>query len=76
MSIAKAKLPKSTHVKADPKMMRVGDWNAAVITGNTKAGPMAFYIIGSGRTALALMFLGKEAIGHAEKVLGSVTFGE
>lgn len=73
-SIAKAKLPKSTGVQAEPQMTRVGDWDAAVITGNTKAGPMAFYIIGSGRTALALMFIGKEAIGHAETVVASVVF--
>ena len=73
-SIAKAKLPKSTGVQAEPQMTRVGDWDAAVITGDTKAGPMAFYVIGSGRTALALMFLGEEAISHAETVVASVVF--
>lgn len=76
LSIAKAKLPKSTRVKVEPQMTRVGDRNAAVITGNSKAGPMAFYIIGSGRTALGLMFIGKDAMQHAEKVISSVTFGQ
>lgn len=74
LSTAKDKLPKSTKVIADPVMTRVGDWDAAVITGDTKAGPMAFYVIGSGRTALALMFLGKEALQHVEAVISSVTF--
>lgn len=76
LSIAKAKLPKSTRVKAEPRMVNIGGRDAAVITGNSKAGPMAFYIIGSGRTALGLMFIGKDAMQYAEKVISSVAFGQ
>ncbi|NLJ63827.1 MAG: hypothetical protein GX337_00340 [Christensenellaceae bacterium] len=73
-SIASANLPKSTKIEANPSMVTVGDWNAALITGDTSAGPLAYYVIGQGRIALALMFIGEEAVSHAETVVSSVAF--
>ena len=73
-SIAADRLPKSTHVEAAPEMEQVGGWNAAVIRGDTGSGPMAFYLVGQGRTALALLFIGDEALGYAADVVASVAF--
>ena len=69
-------LPKSTHVEAEPVMERVGPWNTAVIRGNTDSGPMAFYILGAGQTAMALMFMGEEICGMAETIVASARIGE
>ena len=66
-------LPKSTKVEPNPKMVEVGPWKAALITGDTESGPMAFYALGSGRTALVLLFIGQEALTHTETVLRAVT---
>lgn len=77
LTLAKEKLPKSTKVKAEPTMVQVGDWNAAIITGDTgSADPMAFYIIGSGRTALGILILGKNALTHAEYIVSTATIGQ
>ena len=70
-SIASMGLPKSAKVEAEPEMVRIGSRNAAVILGNTEAGPLAFYVIGSGRTALAVLFMGEEATGMAEQIMAS-----
>ena len=75
-AIAAAYLPKSTHVEAVPEMQRVGQWNAAVIRGDMESGPVAFYVVGSGRTALGLLFTGEEAVGHAETMVASVQLGQ
>jgi hypothetical protein len=72
-SLASTYLPKSTKLKADPEMVTVGPWNAARITGDTASGPLAFYALGKGRTALFLLFLGQEALTQAEAVLKSIT---
>ena len=72
--IASAKLPKSTHVEATPEMEQVGGRNAAVIRGDTASGPMAFYVVGQGRMALALLFIGDDALGYAVDVVASVVF--
>ena len=69
--IAAQALPKSTKVEPNAVMETAGDWNTAVIRGQLDAGPMAFYIIGSGRTAMALMFTGEGAVGMAEAVVAS-----
>ena len=70
-TIAANALPKSTKVEANPEMTVIGGRNAAVITGTVAGGPMSFYVIGSGRTVLALMFTGEEACGMAEHVIMS-----
>ncbi len=67
-------LPKSTHIEAQPVIEQTGGRNAAVIRGNVEAGPLAFYIIGSGRTALALLVTGEEAGGLADEMIASVAF--
>ena len=71
-SIAATALPKSTKVEPNPEMVTIGGKNAAVIKGAVSGGPMAFYVIGGGRTAIALMFTGEEACGMAEHVIQSV----
>ena len=73
-SIAVDRLPKSTHLEGKPEMVRIGDRNAAVIRGDTDSGPVAFFVVGQGRTALALLFMGEEALGYAEDVVASVVF--
>lgn len=55
-------------------MVKMGGWNTTRITGNTSAGSLANYLLGSGKTALALMFIGKDALQHAEAVVSFVTF--
>ena len=70
--IAANALPKSTKVEPNAEMTEIGGRNAAVIRGTVSGGPMAFYAIGSGRTALALMFMGEEACGMPEHVIQSV----
>ena len=70
-SIAASALPKSTKVEPNTKMVSIGGKKAAVIKGTVSGGPMAFYVIGSGRTALALMLTGEEACGLAEHVIRS-----
>jgi hypothetical protein len=71
--LAATYLPKSTKVEPHPKMVEVGPWKAALIVGDTESGPMAFYALGSGRTALVLLFIGQEALTHTETVLHAVT---
>ncbi len=71
-TIAASALPKSTKVEANPEMVEIGGRNAAVIKGTISAGDMAFYVIGSGRTAMALMFTGGEACGMADHIIQSV----
>lgn len=72
-AIASAYLPKSAKLEADPVMEQIGPWNAAVIRGDTDSGPLAFCIIGSGRTALGLLFLGNDAVTRAEAVVSSAS---
>lgn len=72
--LASSKLPKSTKLKAKPEMEKVGSWSVAVIRGNTPAGPIAFYILGQGRTAMALMFIGDSTLNYAADVVASVVF--
>lgn len=72
-TLASTYLPKSTKLKATPEMIEIGPWKAARITGNTESGPLAFYVLGNGRTALFLLFMGQDALIHAETVLSSVT---
>lgn len=69
--IAAARLPKSTKIEPNAEMVTLGGKNAAVIKGTASAGPVEFYVIGSGRTALGLLFLGEDACGYAEAVLAS-----
>ncbi len=69
--IAANALPKSTKVEANAEMTEIGGRHAAVIRGTVSAGPMAFYAIGGGRTALVLMFTGEEACGIADHVIQS-----
>ncbi len=71
-SVASAYLPKSTKVEAAPVMEQIGTWNAAVIRGDTASGPLAFYVIGKDRTALALLFIGNDALGYSEDSVASV----
>jgi hypothetical protein len=73
-SIASQRLPKSTGLKAEPEMERFGGRNAAVIRGNADTGPIAFCVVGEGRTALALVFMGEEALSHAPDIIASVEF--
>ena len=72
--IASAALPKSTKVEANAEMVEIGGRNAAVITGTVSGSPMAFYVIGSGKTILALLLTGEESCGMAEHLIGSVEF--
>ncbi len=67
--IAAATLPKSTKVEPNAEMVTIGGKNAAVIKGSFSDKPMEFYVIGSGRMALALMFTGEEACDAAEHVI-------
>ena len=69
--LAAAALPKSTKVEANAAMAAIGDKHTAVIKGNVSDGPMEFYVIGSGKTMMALMFTGEEACGFAEHVIQS-----
>lgn len=69
--IAASALPKSTGVEPNAEMVKIGGKNAAVIRGAVSTGPMAFYVIGGGRTALALLFTGEEACDMAERVIAS-----
>ena len=73
-AIASNLLPKSTKVETNPEMVETGGRTAAVITGTVSGGPMAFYVIGSGQTVIALMFMGEEAAGLAETVIRSVEY--
>ena len=52
-------------------MTEIGSRKAAHIQGEVSGGPFSFYAIGSGRTALVLMFMGDEACGMAEHVIQS-----
>lgn len=72
-SLAVQYLPKSTKVEAKPEMVTIGPWKAALITGQTGAGPLAFYALGKGRTALLILFLGQEALTHTEAIFNSLT---
>ena len=73
-AIAASALPKSTKVEANAEMVEIGGRNAAVITGTVSGSPMAFYVIGSGKTILALLLTGEESCGMAEHLIGSVEF--
>ena len=70
-AIAASALPKSANVDADAEMVQIGGRNVAVIEGTVSGVPMAFYVIGSGRTVLGLMFKGEEAATFAEDVIQS-----
>lgn len=70
--IAAAALPQSTQMEPDAQMVQIGGRSASVIKGDLSGGPMEYYVIGSGRTALALMFTGTEAVQMAERVIQSV----
>ena len=70
--IAASKLPQSTHVEAEPVMEQVGDRQVAVIRGELDAGPLSFYVLGNGQTAVAVMFTGAECVQLAEKILMTV----
>lgn len=61
-AIAANALPRSANVESDPEMTAIGGRNAALIRGTVSGGPMEFYVIGGGRTALALVFLGEKAV--------------
>ena len=73
-AIAANALPKSTGVEPNPVMVQIGGRNAAVIEGSVSSGPMAFYAFGSGRTAMAVMFTGEEAVSMADAVIRSIEF--
>ena len=74
LTIAADRLPKSTNLEAKPEMEQIGGRNAAVIRGDTDTGPTGFYVVGQGRTAQALLFMGEEALSHAEDIVASVVF--
>ncbi len=69
--IAANALPKSTKAEPNAEMVEIGGRNAALIRGKVSGSPLAFYALGSGRTALVLMFTGEEACGMAEHVIQS-----
>ena len=69
---ASSLLPKSTGIDAQPEMVWCGDWNPAVIKGTVQAGPLAFYVTGSGHTVLAVLFTGTEAVGMAQTIMASM----
>ncbi len=69
---ASSLLPKSTGIDAEPEMIWCGDWNPAVIKGNVQAGPLAFYVTGSGQTVLAVLFTGTEAVGMPQEIMASM----
>ena len=70
--VAVTALPKSTKVEPNAELVQIGGRSAAVIKGAVSGGPMEFYVIGSGRSVVALMFTGEEACGIAEHVIQSV----
>ncbi len=70
--IASATLPKSTGLAAAPVMTQIGGRNAAVIEGDISTGPMAFYALGGGNTALVLMLTGEETVTMAERLISSI----
>ena len=70
--LATQSLPSSTKIEADAEMVKVGDWDAAVIRGESSAGKIAYYVIGSGRTVLGIMLMGEEAIGYAQIIIASM----
>ena len=65
-------LPKSANVEPNAEMVQIGSWNAGVVYGTVSEAPMAFYMIGSGRTAVGIMFMGEGAASVAEQVIQSV----
>ena len=69
---ASSLLHKSTGIDAEAEMAWCGDWNPAVIKGTVQAGPLAFYVTGSGHTALAVLFTGTEAVGMAQMIMASM----
>lgn len=71
-AIAAAYLPKSTGVNAAPETVQIGGREMAVIRGNMDAGPLAFYVTGSGSMAMAVLFTGEGAVGLAEQIMASV----
>ena len=72
--IAQTYLPKSTKVEAAAEMTEIAGRKVALIAGDSASGPLRFYVLGSGRTALALLIIGENAISYAEDVVASVTF--
>lgn len=72
--IAATYLPKSAKLEADAEMVTIGGRSAAVIKGFVGEDPMTFYAFGSGKTAVALSFIGDRANDLAARVIGSVTF--
>lgn len=71
-AIAGIYLPESANLEHAPEMTRIGGRNAAIIRGDTDAGPLAFYVIGSGKTALAVMLMGEKTIDMAEEIISSI----
>ena len=71
VTICNKALPTSTKITPNAEMTEIGGKNAAVIKGTVSSGPLEFYIFGKGRTVLALMFTGDEAIGYAEAIIRS-----
>ena len=70
-NIASSTLPKSAKIEPNAEMIEIGGRNAAAITGTVSGSPVAYYVIGSGKTALALMFFGEESCSMAEHIIGS-----
>ena len=70
--LAEQSLPSSTKVEAEAEMVKVGDWDAALIQGESSAGKIAYYVIGSGRTVLGIIFMGEEAISYAQIIVASM----
>ncbi len=71
--LASSLLPKSTGIDAEPELIWCGDWKLAVIKGNVQAGPLAFYVTGSGQTVLAVLFTGTAAVGMSQEIMASMT---
>ena len=65
-------LPKSTKISADAATEQVGGRTVAVIRGSVDAGPLEFYVFGSGHKVFALLVTGEEAISLADHFVESV----
>ena len=70
-SLASGSLPQSTHVEPNPEMTMIGGRQAAVIRGAVAGSPMEYYMIGSGKTALGLLFMGTDSVALAEHIIQS-----
>lgn len=70
--LARMLLPQSTGIDAEAETVKCGPWNTAFISGTVDAGPLAFYVTGSDRTLLAVMFTGDEAVEQSPLVMASI----